>query len=311
MDAQHLEDLLAHLPLDFGVGSAVFSDCAKTSVDVSWSDWIAKCKDSTYTPLKALLDADLQTATAFTSDSDNVKAIKKQIAIVFYWNSLFSTLGLRTDLDHDGLVAVKLSGFAVHRELKCGTLFNQTSNTAVNIVTADLGPTLSGNDPTIKAQSAFATVSCTTPFAVSAGVGFSTIEQKQFAIVKSPDGKGGTVSTFGTTSDSKVTPVALAVAHVRIHEWLNHKVGFYGSLGIGGNLQNQSSSSPVQFLPGVSFALWRTMYLTAGAEIGNQTSLAGGFKEGDPVPAGIDAITGLTTTSYTTGFGFAITFTKP
>jgi hypothetical protein len=63
---------------------------------------------------------------------------------------------------------------------------------------------------TIKAQGAFVTVSCGTPFAISAGVGFSTIEQKQFAIVQSPDGKSGTINTFGTSSDSKINPVALA-----------------------------------------------------------------------------------------------------
>lgn len=314
--AQDLQDRLNRLPLDFANGTETNFDCMPSNPplrgQVSWSTWFAKCKDSVYTPLKTIIDANLQTANSFTSGSDNTKALRTKVAIAQYWNSLFATLGLTTDLPKPTINAKDISPlFYAHRDLRCGILFNQTSNTTVNIVAADLGPTLSGNDPTIKAQSAFTTVSCGTPFAVSAGVGFNTIEQKQFAIIQSSDGKGGTTNTFGTTSDSKITPVALVVLHVRLAEWNRHKYAFYGSLGVGGSLQNQSNASPVQFLPGVSVSFWRTMYITVGPNIGNKTSLAGGFKEGDTVPAGITSINGLTSTSHAVGFGFAITFTKP
>jgi hypothetical protein len=231
---------------------------------------------------------------------------------VQYWNTLFSTMGLRRDLLISAIEALDISpAFHTRTAVRCGILFNQTSNTAVNIVAADLGPTLQGNDPTIKAQGTFVTISCGTPFAVSAGVGFNTIEQKQFAILQSPDGKGGAINTFGTTSDSKITPVALAVVHVRLSEWDRHKYAFYGSLGIGGSLQNQSNSSPVQFLPGVSVSFWRTMYITVGPDIGNQSSMTGGFKVGDTVPSGITSVASLIKTSHVVGLGFAVTFTKP
>jgi hypothetical protein len=311
-EAQAQEDRLNTLPLDYADGTQTSFVCLDSDDQVGWSTWFAKCKDSVYTPLKSIIDTNLQTAKDFTSDSDNTKALTKKIAIVQYWNSLFSTLGLRANLLIPDIEALDISpAFYTRTAVRCGILFNQTSNTVVNIVAADLGPTLQGNDPTIKAQSGFVTVSCGTPFAVSAGVGFNTIEQKQFAILKSPDGKGGTINTFGTTSDSNITPVALAVVHVRLCEWDRHKYAFYGSLGIGGSLQNQSNTSPVQFLPGVSVSFWRTMYITVGADIGNQTSLAGGFKVGDTVPSSITSVDGLTTTSHVVGFGFAITFTKP
>ena len=144
---------------------------------------------------------------------------------------------------------------------------------------------------------------------MSAGIGFHTIEQKQFAIVQSPDGNGGAINTFGVTSDSNITPAALALLHVRLAEWNRHKYAFYGSLGVGGSVQNQSNSSPVQFLPGVSMSFWRTMYLTVGPNIGNKTSLAGGFKVGDVVPPGVTSVP--TQTSHAVGFGLAISFTKP
>lgn len=311
-EAQAQEDRLNTLPLDYADGTQTSSACLGSDDQVSWSAWFTKCKDSVYTPLKAIIDANLQTAKDFKSDSDNTKALTKKIAIVQYWNSLFSTLGLRTNLLNAQIEALDISdAFYTYTTVRCGILFNQTANTAINIVTADLGSTLQGSDPTIKAQGAFVTVSCGTPFAVSAGVGFHTIEQKQFAILQSPDGKGGTINTFGTTSDSNITPVALAVIHVRLAEWNRHKYAFYGSLGVGGSLQNQNNSSPVQFLPGISVSFWRTMYLTVGPNIGNQTSLTGGFKVGDTVPSGITSVTGLLKTSHAVGFGLAITFTKP
>lgn len=310
-DAQAQEDRLNALPLEFIEGAPANFEC-DSDVKVGWSTWLAKCKDAVYTPLKAILDANLQAAKDLASDADNTKALIKKIATVQYWDARFSTLGLRKDMTVDQVNGVDMNqGYYVSTFVRCGLLFNQTSNTAVNIVTADLTPTLQGSDPTVKAQSAFVTVSCGTPFAVSAGIGFHTIEQKQFAIVQSPDGKGGVMNTFGTTSDSKITPVALALVHVRLSEWSRHKVGFYGSLGVGGSLQNQTSSSPVQFLPGISVSFWRTMYITAGPEIGNRTTLTGGFKEGDPVPPAVTNINSVTKSSFGAGFGFAISFTKP
>jgi len=310
--AQAQEELLNTLPLDYANGNQATFECLGTDDQVGWSAWFAKCKDSVYTPLKAILDANLQAAQNLASDSDNTKALIKKVAIVQYWNVLFSTLGLRTDLVSSDFATLDISAsFYTRTAVRCGILFNQTSNTTINMVTADLGPTLQGNDPTIKTQGTFVTVSCGTPFAVSAGVGFNTIEQKQFAIVQSPDGKGGVINTFGLTSDSKVTPTALAIVHVRLAEWDRHKYAFYGSLGVGGSLQNQNNSSPVEFLPGVSVSFWRTMFLTVGADIGNQSNLTGGFKLGDTVPTGVTSLNGLTKSSHTVGLGLAVTFTKP
>lgn len=313
--AQGLEDQLGRLPLDYPNGAETNFSCLPPPApagQVSWGAWFTKCKDDVYTPLKTILDANLQLAKSFTGESDNATALKKKLGTVQYWNALFSTLGLNTTLLKSQIEQLDISpGFFAHREFRCGVLFNQTANTAVNIVAADLGPTLAGNDPTIKAQGAFGTVSCGTPFTVSAGIGFNTIEQKQFAIIKSSDGKGGTMNIFGTTSDSKISPVVLALGHVRLAESNNHKFAFYGSLGVGGSLQNLTNASPVTFLPGVSVSFWRTMFVTVGPSIGNQTSLAGGFKEGDTVPSTITAIDGQTKTSHTVGFGVAISFTKP
>jgi len=64
-----------------------------------------------------------------------------------------------------------------------------------------------------------------------------------------------------------------------------------------------------ELVTGLSVSFLRTIYLTGGLQIGKQSELAGGFKVGQTVPTDITAPP--VTSSYKTGFGFAITFTKP
>jgi hypothetical protein len=144
-------------------------------------------------------------------------------------------------------------------------------------------------------------------------VAFSTIQQKEFAIVKSNGGAGKpSVNEFQALNDSHIHPMPIGMVHVRLAEWGNHVYAFHGSLGVAGNFQSQSSGgSSAEFLPSLSFSFWRTMFVSIGPHIGTKTALAGGFKEGDTVPSDITTIQGQVKRSYTVGFGFAFTFTKP
>ena len=272
-EAQALEDKLADLPLEFVTGAVKPANAQQctTSADSNWTDWIAVCKDAVYTPLKQNLDALLAEAQGLTVSSDAVTVFKKQASIVSYWDGTLTNIGLTSTMTDADIDKAPLSGFSTHVDVPCEGLFNASVPTALNLVTLDYTPTLTGGDPTEKSQSAFVTVNCSSRFTISAGVGFSTIEQKTFAILPSSDGNGGTTNTFGTTSDSKITPVALAVTNIRLAEWANHGVGLHGSLGVGGNLQTNASAA--YFLPGASLAFWRTMYLTVGAGIGSQSVL--------------------------------------
>lgn len=319
---QQLSDKVAGLPLQFTNGTKVDpstivcvpDDQHPETRELAWADWAGKCKDPVLDTLKAAVDADILDTKNYISDSDNTKKLIAKIAVVQYWDALFTRMGLRTTMTSDELKAIDISrSFYAYTTVRCGVLFNQTANTAVNIVAADLGPTLDGNDPTVKAQGAFVTVSCGTPFSVTAGVAFSTIEQKQFAIIKSPGGTGNpSINIFGTTSDSKINPMPIGMVHVRLAEWAGHKYAFHASFGVAGNLQGQGGGgSTAEFLPGVSFSFWRTMYVSFGPDIGTKAELAGGFKENAAVPSDITSIDGLIKRSRTVGFGFAITFTKP
>jgi hypothetical protein len=157
----------------------------------------------------------------------------------------------------------------------------------------------------------FFTITCASPFTVSGGVEFSTIPNREFAIVKSAGGANNTsVSKFGYSSQSSFHPLPVAIVHARIWESQSQKFAFHISAGASGNIQGQNSGgSSAEFLTGGSLSFFRTMFVTAGLHVGTKTSLAGGFKVGDTVPS--DVTTVPTTKSYTTGFGIAITFTKP
>lgn len=309
-------DALVQFPIKFADGKPV-SDASQIqcqssdSTAVAWKDWYAKCKDA-YDGLKQQLDTAEQQALTYTSTSDNIKNLKSLIAITKSWDANFIQIGLKTSMSPKQVADANIdASFVASKPVSCGTLFNKTSNTAVSLVVFDQTAIFDGKPPTSKTQDSFASVSCSTPFTVSGGVGFSLIRQQEFAIVKSTGGANNTsVSKFGTLGDSKVHPMPLAMAHVRLADFWDHKSAFHVSVGVAGNIQGQDNGgSSAEFLLGGSWSFWRTMYLSAGLQIGTKTQLAGGFKVGDPVPSDVTAV--QVQKSYAPGFGFAITFTKP
>jgi hypothetical protein len=281
--------------------------------NISFTDWYAHCKDA-YDTLTQQINTDIQDAQAYISSGDKVGQLKSKLAIVKYWDLHFSDIGLRRTMTDSQINDADISAaFSTAIPVRCGTLFNMNSSTAVSVVTIDQTPTLDGNNPTVKTQPSFVTVTCASPLSVSAGIAFSTIEQKEFAIIKSPGGANNTsVNKFGTISDSRLHPMPIGMVHLRLADWSNHKYAFHASFGVSGNIKGQDSGgSAAEFLPGVAFSFWRTMFLTLGPHLGTKAELAGGFKEGDLVPSDITSLQGQVKRSYTVGFGFAITFTKP
>src|SRR5262249_7551465 len=126
----------------------------------------------------------------------------------------------------------------------------------------------------------------------------------------SAPGSSTTVNKFGYSSLSSVNPVPLAMAHLRIADWDNHRYALHASFGVAANVQGTNGGgASAGYLPGMSLSLFRTMYISGGVFVGKQGSLAGGFKVGDTVPSNIT--TPPVQSSYKPGFSLAITFTKP
>jgi hypothetical protein len=276
----------------------------------SWALWYSKCK-SAYDGLETEVTADIAMAQQYTAQSDKVTALRKSLAVAKFWDERLSSMGLTRQLTPAQIDSLNLSpAMTKSAPETCSNLFNKSETRIVSVSYSDLTPTLNGSAPTPGKTDPFVTITCTTPFSLSAGVAFSTIPNPEFAIVKSSGPNNTSVNEFRTLSDSRPHPMPIAIANVRLHDWKNNLLAAHLSFGVAGNFQAQSSGgSSADFLLGGSLSIWRTMFLTLGLDVGAQPSLGGGFHVGGTVPPDVTSVP--VSKSYTTGFGFAITFTKP
>ena len=298
---QQLQADLASLPLQFpsNTGTVTGDPCTSTSIKLlGWSDWSTKCRDAQYKLAQSSIASLLTEATLWTSDGDRAAQFAKKIGIVQYWKNI--TIGLQAE------------SFKRQTEVRCGVLFNRSEQTVLKVILTDRTSVFDAQAPQPQTKDNLLTVTCSSPFSISAGAAFSTIHNQQFAIVKSAPSGGGTtsVNTFGVTSDSRVNPYPIAMAHARLHDWMDNRYALHFSFGVGASVKSQDSGgSNPEFLTGLSFSFLRTIYITSGLDVGKQSRLIGGFKVGDIVPS--DVTSPPVSSSYKPGFGFAITFTKP
>jgi hypothetical protein len=190
----------------------------------------------------------------------------------------------------------------------CEFAFSRTKQTTITLAQTDLMP---GSTSAASTTILSVIVECTSPFTISAGVAFSAIRQKEFAIqpVATPAGSTTTANEFVATNNSSFHPLAIGMVHARVWE-PTETLAVHVSLGLAGNFQSQNSGgSSAAFLIGPSLSLFRTMFFTPGVLIAQKAQLGSGFMVGNPAPSNVT--TPPLQTSYTAGFGIAITFTKP
>ena len=265
----------------------------------AWQEWFTQCGgESRYKMLQDQLAKLEKDALEMASGSDEAQKIGRKAGLLVYWQNLISGLDEKS--------------FQVEAEAGCGVLFNKNKQTAIKLLLTDRVALFDGQTPQQQVKDPLVTVECGSPFSISAGVGFSTIEDRAFALVKSapPPGQPTSVVRFGESSRSSVHPMPLAMAHARVHDWDDNRYALHVSFGVAAAIKGQDSGgSNAEYLTGLSVSFFRTIYLTGGLHIGQQASLAGGFKVGDIVPS--DITEPPVQKGYKTGFGFAITFTKP
>jgi hypothetical protein len=267
-----------------------------------------------YAANKANVDSAFALANLYRCGAVTETDLAKNITILKFWDARFLELGLRNDMTDAERQALSIANaFVDSTQLTCPNIFNQSSSTAASLTVFDESQTLSGNlgVPSSHQNQNFFSLTCASPFAVSAGIEFSTITAREFGIIKSVGGANNTsVNKFGLTSDSAFHPLPVALVHVRLWDSMDHRFAFHASAGASGNIQGQNSGgSSAEFLTGGSLSFFRTMFITAGLHVGTKSTLAGGFKVGDTVPSDISSV--QVTKSYTKGVGIAITFTKP
>jgi hypothetical protein len=175
-------------------------------------------------PDKAAL-AGLQTAIAnllgdiapSVVNGEKTAAFYRQKGIVDYWSRLIS--GLTED------------SFVLTTYVPCGITLNQSKQIALRLLQSDRLPAFEGQPPgAADLKDPFITVSCSSAFVVSAGVEFRFLKTSTFGLV--PSGSTG-ANQFGVTDQQNKIPLPLAMAHVRLAQDASHRVGLYGSFGVG------------------------------------------------------------------------------
>jgi hypothetical protein len=290
---------LSALPVEFpnNTGTITGDPCSDDNrKHLGWADW-SKCRDAQFKAAQSMAVAALAEANQWASDGDKAIQFAKKMGIVQYWRN--TILGLTED------------SFTLQSEVPCGVLFNKNEQTILKLILVDRTSVFDGQPVQSQTKDGLLTVTCSSPFTVTAGAAFSTIQNQEFAIVKSAPTSGQTsVNTFGVTSDSRVNPYPIAIAHARLREWAGNRYALHYSFGVGASIKGDSSGgSNPEFLTGLSISFLRTIFVTGGLDVGKQSKLIGGFKVGDTVPT--DVTSPPVSSSYTAGFGFAITFTKP
>lgn len=151
---------------------------------------------------------------------------------------------------------------------------------------------------------------------LSVGFGFSTIGDRtvvrQSALVPDPSDSSKTVlgARFGYQNNSTFKPSAVIMLNEMLlgpGSGLGFK-GVTGGLSLGLVISNRNETTEAEFIAGPSLAFnHNKIFLTFGFHAARQQQLAGGFKIGDQVPAGLQDPLPLQK-DFKAGFMFAMSF---
>jgi hypothetical protein len=246
------------------------------------------------TQYQTTIASDIAAAAPYLISGDKSTSFQSQQGLFLWW-----------DLHMAGLNA---SSFTAQTYVECHIITNVSKSNAIKIGGFDNFPRFSSQSPTALSISGnVSTVTCTSPFAISAGVEISFLKSPTFGLV--PSGTSGT-NEFGITDAGGVNPMPVAMIHWRMKDFAGDKVGLYTSFGAAAHVQSSAAGgSAAEYLTGLSVGLSRAAFISAGWHLGKVSALNGGYTVGATVPSGVTSVP--VTSSYRSGFGLAITFTKP
>lgn len=151
-------------------------------------------------------------------------------------------------------------------------------------------------------------------FSISAGIGFSTISDIKIVSQQSliPDGRGGQMlgARFGFSNGSSFKPSGVALLNAHLFDVPSQKFPFSVALSTGIVLANRGESNvSTEFIAGPSLGfLNNKLFTTFGFHAARVDQLGGGFKIGDPVPAGLASDSFPIQKIWRKGFILAITY---
>jgi hypothetical protein len=191
-----------------------------------------------------------------------------------------------------GVAGRGTEAFVLKQVVDCSFSFDQTKSVKVELVRRDrLAPP---GAPVSRDE--VVTVECTSPLSISAGFGFSTIDEVEFGFVQSTrpgtaaDGTPTTVviKRFGLQKRSRFRPVPTLLVNTRFRE-LSDTIAWHATMGAAVDVKSGETGTDVEFMAGPSVSIKRTLFITAALHVGRVPKLAGGFAAGDEVPASVSA----------------------
>jgi hypothetical protein len=244
----------------------------------NWTTWYATNKSS-YDSILARV-SELQTQLAgLKSSSTQGTAFKDAQKKLRAWKPIL--IGVR-----DG----GTQGFNRTVKVGCGFAFDTGKETKVKIIKTDRWAE-PGTAPT---NEEVVTVVCSSPLSVSAGFGFSNVDEREFVFVpstKTVTGANGqtsevVISRFGFKNRSSFRTLPVLLLNTRIWE-PNDTFALHVSTGAAVDVKTGQGGTDLEYIVGPSISFWRSLFVTPGLHIGRVPKLVGGFQLDQEVPTGI------------------------
>lgn len=188
----------------------------------------------------------------------------------------------------------------------CGGLMGRAGTTTETL-------TLTDRQNPAKTSTYSVTVACPSAIALSAGFIFSGLRQHTFAAIPNntalpapPVGQPTPPpATVQDTNRVAFRPLPFAFVHLALQrQCMEHCL--FASFGAG--LNGSTSGANVDFATGLTYGVFRYMYLTAGLHLGQTTEPAAGYSVGSPIAVGASVPTVTRTQS---AFFLGISFGTP
>jgi len=171
-------------------------------------------------------------------------------------------------------------------EANCGGLLAGSSSTVVTL-------TLTSRTDSKTTKLDDVTVQCLSRIAVTGGFIFSSLPQRTFTAIgansalpsPAPGAPTPPPATIQQSVSSSVRPVPFAFVNVSMSQrCLEHC--WFASFGAGVNSGSASGSTTVDFATGATYSLFRYLFLSVGAHLGQVNYLANGYSPNGPIAAG-------------------------
>ena len=172
--------------------------------------------------------------------------------ILAQWKEIFS------DAQNQGRSFFELP----YVEVGCSFSFDQNKETSVTLVKQDRLAT-----DTTTTEQELVTVVCSSPFSISGGFAFSSVNEREFVFVpstKTVTENGQQVQTvinrFGFKNNSSFRPIPLLLLNTRVYE-KNDDVALHLSAGAGVDIKTGEAGTDIEYIVGPSISFKRSLSL--------------------------------------------------